>query len=121
MSLLGDTARDRNKGAGPGVRYSDRGAALRIMRIRLLGHHLPAWIVMRAAIETTLLYFVLIAAAIVQLSASLASIEQQKGPLWPRALLFSLVMFLCFSAFGLHSGRQRARSAGVIVRIVAAV
>ncbi len=91
------------------------------MRIRLLGHYLPAWLVVRAVIETTLLYFVLIAAAIVQLGANLASIEQQKGPLWPRALLFSLVMFLSFSACGLHSGRQRARSAGLFVRIVAAV
>ena len=91
------------------------------MRIRLLGHYLPLSIVARAVIETTLLYFVLIAAAIVQFGANLASIEQQKGPLWPRALLFSLVMFLSYSAFGLHSARQRARSAGILVRIVAAV
>jgi len=78
-------------------------------------------IVARAVIETALLYLVLIAAAMVQFGASLASIEQQKGPLGPRALLFSLVMLLSFSAFGLHSGRQRARSAGIFVRIVAAV
>jgi sugar transferase (PEP-CTERM system associated) len=78
-------------------------------------------IVARAVIETTVLYIVLIAAAIVQLGFNLASIEQQKGPLWPRALLFSLIMFLSFSAFGLNSGRQRARSAGIFVRIMAAV
>ncbi len=91
------------------------------MRIRLLGQKLPVSIVVRALLETTLLYFVLIAAAIVRFGTDLASIEQTVGPLWPRALLFSLVMFASFLAFGLHSARQRAQSAGIFVRVVAAV
>jgi sugar transferase (PEP-CTERM system associated) len=90
------------------------------MRIRLLGQKLPVSFVVRALLETTLFYFVLIAAAVVRFRTNLASIEQTMGPLWPRALVFSLVMFASFLAFGLHSARQRAQSAGVFVRIVAA-
>jgi sugar transferase (PEP-CTERM system associated) len=90
------------------------------MRIRLLGQKLPVSFVVRALLETTLFYFVLIAAAIVRFRTNLASIEQTVGPLWPRALVFSLVMFASFLAFGLHSARQRAQSAGIFVRIVAA-
>ena len=91
------------------------------MRIRLLGQNLPASIVARAVLETTLVYFLLIAAAVVRFHRDVGSIERTLGPLWPRALLFSLVMFAAFLAFGLHSARQRAPSAGIFVRIVAAV
>jgi sugar transferase (PEP-CTERM system associated) len=91
------------------------------MRIRLLGQNLPASIVARAVLETILTYFLLIAAAVVRSHPDVGAIERTLGPLWPRALLFSLVMFAAFLAFGLHSARQRAPSAGIFVRIVAAV
>jgi sugar transferase (PEP-CTERM system associated) len=91
------------------------------MRIRLLGHHLPLSIVVRAMLETTLFFYALYAAAVLRFRLDVGSIERTLGPLWPRALLFSLVMFASFLAFGLHSARQRARSAGILVRVVAAV
>jgi sugar transferase (PEP-CTERM system associated) len=91
------------------------------MRIRLLGQFIPASIVVRAVIELTLLFFVLYGAAVMRLHLDVASIERWQGPLWPRALLFSVAMFACQLAFGLHSARQRARSAGIFIRIVAAV
>jgi sugar transferase (PEP-CTERM system associated) len=89
------------------------------MRIRLLGQSIPASIVIRAAIEVVLLFVVFCAAAALRLNLSLAAIEQQPGLLW-RALTFSLATFACQLAFGLHSARQRARSAGLLVRIVSA-
>jgi sugar transferase (PEP-CTERM system associated) len=91
------------------------------MRIRLLGQSIPAAIVVRAAIEIVLLFLVLYGAAMLRWRLDLASIERFEGPLWPRALLFSVVMFACQLALGLHSTRQRARSEGILVRIVAAV
>ena len=91
------------------------------MRIRLLGQYIPASIVARALIELALLFLVLYAAAGLRLHHDFAAIARTEGPLWPRALLFSLVVFACQLAFGLHSARQRARSAGVFIRIVAAV
>jgi sugar transferase (PEP-CTERM system associated) len=91
------------------------------VRIRLLGHYIPTSIVVRAAIEIVLLFLMLYGAAVVRLHLDVASIERVEGPLWPRALLFTAVMFACQLAFGLHSARQRARSAGILIRIVAAV
>ncbi|HWZ64314.1 MAG TPA: TIGR03013 family XrtA/PEP-CTERM system glycosyltransferase [Steroidobacteraceae bacterium] len=90
------------------------------MRIRLLGQSLPASIVIRAALEVVLLFVVFYGAAALRLHLPVTIIEQQHGPLWPRALTFSLATFACQLAFGLHSARQRARSAGILVRIVAA-
>jgi len=42
------------------------------------------------------------------------------GALWPRALLFSLIMLLCLLAFGLYSARQRARLIGLALRLMLA-
>jgi sugar transferase (PEP-CTERM system associated) len=90
------------------------------MRIRLLGQSIPASIVIRAALEVALLFLVFYGAAELRLHQSRATIELLHGPLLPRALIFSLATFSCQLAFGLHSARQRARSAGILVRIVAA-
>jgi sugar transferase (PEP-CTERM system associated) len=91
------------------------------MRVRLLGQSVPAAIVVRAAIEIGLLALVLYGAAIVRFHHGVAHIEFAAGPLWPRALLFGAIMFACQLALGLHSARQRARSEGLLVRIVASV
>ena len=90
------------------------------MRIRLLGQNIPASIVVRATIELMLLYLVLYAAAVARLHLDVATIERVLGPLWPRAVLFSVITFTCQLALGLHSTRQRARDAGIFLRIVAA-
>ena len=91
------------------------------MRIRLLGQSVPASIVVRAALEIVLLFLVLYAAAVLRWRLDIATIERLEGALWPRALLFSIVMFACQLALGLHSARQRAPTEGILVRIVAAV
>jgi sugar transferase (PEP-CTERM system associated) len=90
------------------------------MRIRLLGEYIPASILVRAAIEFALLLALFYGATLLRLHHNLADIERMKGPLWPRALLFSAATLACQLAFGLHSARQRARSAGILIRIVAA-
>ena len=91
------------------------------MRIRLLGQYIPASIVVRAVIELALLFAMVYGAAVIRLHQGIASIESSQGPLWPRALLFTGVTFACQLALGLHSARQRARSGGIFVRILAAV
>ena len=91
------------------------------MRIRLLGQNIPASIAVISVIEIVLLALVLYGAAIVRFQQSVSSIERFEGSLLPRALLFGGIVFACQLALGLHSARQRARSAGIFVRIVAAV
>src|SRR5579864_6534431 len=91
------------------------------MRIRVLGQSIPASIAVIAVIEFVLLMLTLYAAAVLRFDQSVSAIERSHGALWPRALIFSASMFSCQLAFGLHSARQRARSAGIFIRIVAAV
>lgn len=91
------------------------------MRIRLLGQNIPASIAVISVIEIVLLALVLYGAAIVRFQQSVSAIERFEGSLLPRALLFGGIVFACQLALGLHSARQRARSAGIFVRIVAAV
>lgn len=91
------------------------------MRIRLFGHYIPASIIALAVIEITLLFAVMYGAAVIRFHLSVSSIERSMGPFWPRALLFSGALFACQLSLGLHSARQRARSAGIFVRILASV
>lgn len=52
---------------------------------------------------------------------SLGDAPDLRGALWPRALLFSVVMVISFLAFGLYSTRQRARLAGIVLRVTVAL
>jgi sugar transferase (PEP-CTERM system associated) len=48
---------------------------------------------------------------------SLPDLRRLPGAVWPRATLFSAVMVTCLLAFGLYSPRQRARLAGIALRV----
>ena len=48
---------------------------------------------------------------------SLPDLRALPGAVWPRAALFSAVMVTCLLAFGLYSPRQRARFAGIALRV----
>ncbi|MGH8260832.1 MAG: TIGR03013 family XrtA/PEP-CTERM system glycosyltransferase [Steroidobacteraceae bacterium] len=91
------------------------------MRIRLFGQYLHMSMIVLAAFETILFFALLIGAGLVRLGANLGAIDHIDGPLWPRAVLFSISMVGSLLAFGLYSARQRARSTGIFVRVVAAV
>ncbi len=91
------------------------------MRIRLFGQYLHISIVILAAFETMLFYALLIGAGVARLGPDLDEINRLNGPLWPRALVFSVSMVASLLSFGLYSARQRARSVGICVRVLAAV
>lgn len=91
------------------------------MRIRLFGQYLHMSFIVLAALEAILFFFVLIGAGFLRFGPGLATFVRLQGPLWPRAALFSSSMVVSLLAFGLYSARQRARSAGIFVRVVAAV
>lgn len=91
------------------------------MRVRLLGQNLHLSFFVLAAAETVLFFVLLIAAGFLRLGPDLAVIDRAQGPLWPRAVVFSLSLVVSFLAFGLYSARQRARSAGIAIRVVAAI
>ena len=91
------------------------------MRVRVFGQYLHSSIAVLAILEAVLLFLVLICAALVRFQLDLAAIARSQGVLWPRAILFSAMMFLSLLAFGLYNARQRARGSEMVVRVIAAV
>ena len=91
------------------------------MRFRLLGEYVYVSIAVLAVVEFAVYFVAFILAAVVRFGADLPEFERLEGPLWPTALLFSLVMIVCLLAFGLYSARQRARVFGIAMRVLAAV
>jgi sugar transferase (PEP-CTERM system associated) len=73
-----------------------------------------------ALFEMTLLFLVLLGAALLRFGLNVAAAQEYQGQLWPRAALFSAATCGSLLAFGLYSARQRARSVGIIVRAIAA-
>jgi sugar transferase (PEP-CTERM system associated) len=90
------------------------------MRIRLIGEHVHVSIAVLAVVELAVCSLAFFVAALVRFGVDLPVFENIHGPLWPRALVFGVVMVVCFTAFGLYSARQRARAFGIVVRVFAA-
>ncbi len=91
------------------------------MRIRLFGQYLHVSFIVLAALEILVFFFLLIGAGLLRLGTNLGSIDRLQGALWPRGIVFSIAMVGSLLAFGLYSARQRARSAGILIRVIAAV
>jgi len=76
------------------------------------------------AAEAIMFFAAVYAAVLVRFHGSFESIPDAPdliGALWPRALLFSLIMLLSLLSFGLYSARQRARLTGLAARLILAV
>ena len=88
----------------------------------MLGH-LPVSIAVLSAVEALVFFAAVYAAVVARFGAQLVpeTAADLPGALWPRALLFSAVMMACFLAFGLYSLRQRARLAGLVLRVAVAL
>ncbi|MDA8347696.1 MAG: hypothetical protein M0038_02630, partial [Pseudomonadota bacterium] len=94
------------------------------MRIRLFGHYVYLAIALLFAADAVMFFAAVYGAVLVRFHGSLGHIPVAPdliGALWPRALLFSLVMLLCLLSFGLYSARQRARLFGLALRLILAV
>ena len=94
------------------------------MRIRVLGQYVPVSLGVLALIEVGLAFLALYAAVLLRFQTPidhLWNLEEELGPLWPRALLFSAIVAICLLALGLYSSRQRAQLGGIFVRLVAAL
>ena len=91
------------------------------MRVRVLGQYIHGSLAVLAAVELAMLSGAVLLAALLRWRVPVHVIESAMGPLWPRMLLFSVVMIVCLFAFGLYSSRQRAPAFGIAVRLAAAV
>src|SRR5437773_2957262 len=94
------------------------------MRIRVLGQYVPVSLAVLALIEVGLAFLALYAAVRIRFGtriSHLSNLERVLGPLWPRGLVFSLIVATCLLAFGLYSSRQRAPLGGIFLRLVVAL
>jgi sugar transferase (PEP-CTERM system associated) len=91
------------------------------MRVRLLGHHIPLSMAMLAILESVAMFGGLIGARFLRFHWNPDAVDYDMGPLWARGLLFTAATFACTAAFGLYSERQRARTVGILIRVVASV
>ena len=94
------------------------------MRFRMLGHHVPVSMAVLSAIEAMVFFAAVYGAVMARFGTNplpIGDLPELRGALWPRALLFSAVMMICFLAFGLYSLRQRARLAGMAARVAVAL
>jgi len=90
------------------------------MRIRVFGQYVYLSIAILTIVEAIVFYGSVYGAVLARFDAdrgSIARFKDLQGPLWTRALLFSIVMVTCLLAFGLYSARQRARFAGIVLRL----
>jgi sugar transferase (PEP-CTERM system associated) len=90
----------------------------------MLGHHVPVSMAVLSAVEAVVFFAAVYLAAMARFGIDFVppfAGADLPGALWPRALLFSAVMMICFLAFGLYSLRQRAQLAGLALRVAVAL
>ena len=92
-----------------------------------VGVRVPVSVAVFALVEALVAFLALYFAVLVRFQAPfsrLQLLEAELGPLWPRALFFSLIVVIALMAFGLYSPRQRPQRPqlpDVLVRVVAAL
>jgi len=92
------------------------------MRIRLFGQYLHASVAALAVVEAAAFFGTLFLAYRIRFETWYpTAVESARDVLWPCAAVFSAAVLLSLLAFGLYSSRQRARTAGMFVRLVAAI
>jgi sugar transferase (PEP-CTERM system associated) len=91
------------------------------MRVRLLGHHIPLSMAALALLEAAAVFGGFIAARFLRFHWTPNATDYDAGPIWARGLLITGATFASTMAFGLYSERQRARTVGILVRVIAAV
>jgi len=92
------------------------------MRVRVFGQYVHISMVVLAGVEAALFFAVLLIAYWVRFHTWYPTAAvSARNTLWPCAAVFSFANLVSLLALGLYSSRQRARTTGVFVRLVAAI
>jgi sugar transferase (PEP-CTERM system associated) len=86
------------------------------MKIRFFDHYLNLPIAILALVETLLILSAPVVAEILLRGNTLHSLTSNVPVLWPKVVVFSLSVGLALTAMGLYNSRQRARTAGLLLR-----
>jgi len=87
--------------------------------IRLFRHFVPASFVFLVLIELTLFYSAIYMGAEIRFWG--VEFDEELLPLWPKALLFSSVIFVSMTAMGLYKNLYREGMNGMVLRLVASM
>lgn len=87
--------------------------------IRLFRHFVPASFVFLVSIELLLFYSAIYMGAEIRFWG--IDIDAELLPLWPKALLFTSVMFVSMTAMGLYKNLYREGLNGMVLRLVASM
>ncbi len=92
------------------------------MRVRLFSHYIHISIAAMAAIEAVIFLGAMLLAYRVRFHTwyPVASVGSERT-LWLCAAVFAVINLVSVLAFGLYSSRQRARTSGMFVRVIAAI
>ena len=92
------------------------------MRVRLFGQYVHVSIAALAVVEALIFFSAMLLAYRLRFGTwyPVAAVSA-KDALWPCAAVFGAANLISALAFGLYSSRQRARTSGVFVRLIAAI
>lgn len=88
------------------------------MPVRIFNHYLHKQIVLLAIAEGVALVCGVYAGVYLRFLGSTADVLGSVGLLWPRALLFALVLMMSMTAMGLYHARMRPAGTGIAVRLI---
>ena len=88
------------------------------MAVRILNHYVHRQIVLLGLLEFCALVFGVYAGAYLRFAGDMGNVFDSIGTMWPRALLFCLVIMLAMTAMGLYHARMRPRRTGIAVRLI---
>jgi len=91
------------------------------MGFRLAGHHIQVSVVILAMLDAAAVYCAMLGSSILVYRFASHVASHSSAAVWDSGMLFTSVTFVSALAFGLYSARQRARTMGILFRVIAAV
>ena len=91
------------------------------MAIRIFQHYWQLHLALLAVVESAIFFLAPYGSAWLQLQYTASATEGLLTQIWPRSLLFAVVLFVSMAAMGLYNARQRSQLAGLLARVAASV
>lgn len=92
-----------------------------LVAIRIFQHYWQLPLALLAFFEASVFLLAPYGAIYLNFDPQLTATPGFWGPVFPRALLFAVVMFISMTAMGLYNARQRSRLVGLLARVAASM
>ncbi len=88
--------------------------------IRIFNHYIPGKVLLLLFVETAILVSAVQVGGALRFGGDEAGFGDALAPVWPKSLLFTLLVLLCVSATGLYHGDSREGLRGILLRLLLA-